>query len=711
VKPRRDPDDDSHLDREFHQLIGIPHQSETQDDELVNGELRKLIEKGVIKPGDIFTTNSPGYDELHAMVGVPHRSGKDDILADSEIENLAKSGKIKQTDMDLMAAMETFDDLMNTAEFLHRGGSAESLTEHDVYQNMLEVVDSVKKAGEKVLKNRPLAIKLLKNAHFLLRNVDKAILEKSGFDESMKAHKSDDTNVSSSNEGKSSIIKGKRSLSEMDKKSTLQDMINQFYINKNTVKIPSGPENVLHASHGSGQIDKILGKSRGFRSAEAADEKLSRALDSVKSFDEAVARLEEVRYDSDDETPESREKRESNKIKPELKTRGFSEDQYSWLLNEFNLTRNDVDSVRFLSKDQFSALESSLNEKSREEEYTIDDLVKVLKSARQLVPAELEAAAHGALHMGYHLGGRVRVAADPVVKLVNNKVVPGAKKMWGSAVESIPDDMKDWAGDGRRIAAKRMQAIAEYAGPRLDKMGKSMARLQEKLSISAEETLKELVPRIVPALQVFVGELQDTLELAREVIPPMVQVVGEQATPYYTGARDTMSENLVKPVYNFLTSDTIAKPVGSAIDTVAPVGKAAYEKMAGGGRVVYDEVSPVLGNLASSSGEVIREKVLPVVVDARHQAGRVGQNMKTSVRNVFKSTLDTMFDGVPKMLQQVSHEVHDAAKVFRGRYSSALGKMRSREEQDEVEGPASVSPPVFRHTKAPKRTYVTSTEL
>ena len=112
------------------------------------------------------------------------------------------------------------------------------------------------------------------------------------------------------------------------------------------------------------------------------------------------------------------------------------------------------------------------------------------------------------------------------------------------------------------------------------------------------------------------------MELAREV--------GEQAAPYYTGVRDTMSEseNVVNAVNNFLTSPPIAKPVGSAIDTVAHVGKAAYEKMAGGGRVVYDEVSPVLSDLASSSGEVIREKVLPVMVDARHQGGRVEKNVK-----------------------------------------------------------------------------------
>ena len=97
---------------------------------------------------------------------------------------------------------------------------------------------------------------------------------------------------------------------------------------------------------------------------------------------------------------------------------------------------------------------------------------------------------------------------------------------------------------------------------------------------------------------------------------------------------------------------------------------------------------------------------------------------------MLRGTLDTMFDGVPKILQQVSfspfntnvkqslfkvsHEVHDAAKVFRGRYSSALSKMRSREEQEKTvtsHAVTSVSPPVVRATKSPRRTYVTSTEL
>ena len=84
-----------------------------------------------------------------------------------------------------------------------------------------------------------------------------------------------------------------------------------------------------------------------------------------------------------------------------------------------------------------------------------------------MVPTELEAAAHGALHMGYHLGGRAKVAADPVVRMMNTRVLPEAKKMLGNAIERIPADVKEWAGDGRRIAAKRVQAVAEYAGPRL----------------------------------------------------------------------------------------------------------------------------------------------------------------------------------------------------------------------------------------------------
>jgi len=681
-------DEDTHLDQEFHRLIGVPHQSEKHDDVLVNIELGKLYDEGVLKKPNIVNNKEHDLNddlldaEFHKRVGVPHRSDhEDNALVDEELKRFVKEGKIKQTDLDLIEAMETFDNLMSTAETISQDVPSKSLSEREIHGIMEEVVENVKKAGEKVIHNKPIAFNLLERTHSILRNVDKVLAEKE---------------VSSST--KSTM---KRSVPEMDKKPTMQDMLSKFYINKNSLKLPT----------------TALRSPRQASSAEEVDEKLSRALDAVKSWEETMSRLEANKKMNDPESVKSsfsRNKREVRYTKPTLKTRGYSNDEYSWLLNEFNLTKGEVDSIQILNEEQFALLQSSLNEASHGKEYTMDDLNEVLKSARQLVPVELEAAAQGALQMGYHLGGRARVAADPVVKLVNNNVVPGAKTMWGNAVESIPDDVKDWAGDGRRIAAKRMQAIAEYARPRLTSMGNTMAKFQEQLSASAEETMKELIPSIVPTLQVVVAELQDTLELAREAIPPMVEEVGRNAAPYYNSVRDGMNANLVKPAYEILTNEKIAKPVGEAIDTMRPIGKVAYDNVAGSSRVVYDEVTPVLSNLATSSGDVMREQVLPAVEDARHQAGKIGKTVQSSVRDVLKGTLNTMFDGVPKMIQQVGHEMHDAAKVFRGTYSSALGKMKSREENPgpvQGAGPASVSPPVFRATKAPKRTYVTSTEL
>merc|ERR1719233_2005863 len=271
--------------------------------------------------------------------------------------------------------METLDSLMSTAETItHQDIPSKTLNEREILESMEEVVDNVKKAGEKVFHNKPLAFNLLERTHSILKNVDKVLAEKE---------------VSSNAKSKM-----KRSVPEMDKKPTMQDMLDKFYINKNSLKLPTTP----------------LKSLRQARSAEEVDEKLSKALDAVKTWEETMSRLSS-----------SRKKRELRySTKPTLKTRGYSNDQYSWLLNEFNLTKEEVDSIQILNEEQFAVLQSSLNESSHGKEYTMDDLNEVLESARQLVPVELEAAAQGALHMGYHLGGRARVAADPVVKLVNN---------------------------------------------------------------------------------------------------------------------------------------------------------------------------------------------------------------------------------------------------------------------------------------------------
>ena len=92
-------------------------------------------------------------------------------------------------------------------------------------------------------------------------------------------------------------------------------------------------------------------------------------------------------------------------------SRGFNSQEYNWLSKEFNLSKKEVDEVKNLSEEQFLKFSRNLQEteiSSMEGSYSADDLIQVFKSARQLVPAELEAAAAGIVQVGRHLGGRAR---------------------------------------------------------------------------------------------------------------------------------------------------------------------------------------------------------------------------------------------------------------------------------------------------------------
>ena len=53
---------------------------------------------------------------------------------------------------------------------------------------------------------------------------------------------------------------------------------------------------------------------------------------------------------------------------------------------------------------------------------------------------------------------------DPVVSLVWDTVFPGAGRLVDQAVESVPEDVKDWVGQGGKIAAKRVEMVVEYVG-------------------------------------------------------------------------------------------------------------------------------------------------------------------------------------------------------------------------------------------------------
>ena len=104
-----------------------------------------------------------------------------------------------------------------------------------------------------------------------------------------------------------------------------------------------------------------------------------------------------------------------------------------------------------------------------------------------------------------------RVAVDPVVSLVRDTVIPGAERLVDQAVETVPEDVKDWVGEGGKIAARRVEMVVEYVGPKLNQFSATLSEVQDQLG----ETAGEAVSSILPALQGVLEELKDTLEVAR----------------------------------------------------------------------------------------------------------------------------------------------------------------------------------------------------
>ena len=104
---------------------------------------------------------------------------------------------------------------------------------------------------------------------------------------------------------------------------------------------------------------------------------------------------------------------------------------------------------------------------------------------------------------------------DPVVTLVRDTVIPETGRLVNDAVEAVPHDVKDWVGEGGRIASKRFDAAVEYAGPKLIELGEVLSEVQEELAETAGDTFDKVAPTIIPALQSVVDALRDTLEVAR----------------------------------------------------------------------------------------------------------------------------------------------------------------------------------------------------
>jgi len=114
-------------------------------------------------------------------------------------------------------------------------------------------------------------------------------------------------------------------------------------------------------------------------------------------------------------------------------------------------------------------------------------------------------------------------------------------------------------------------------------------------------------------------------------------------------------------------------------------------------KLVYKDVLPVVGALAISSGEILREQVIPAMKDASARAGRVAtdtiqalqeyaplvrdalqSSMRESmdtVQNSMRDSIDTVMVGMKK----ASVGVSAAAKEFQSKYSSALTRLRAKQ--------------------------------
>jgi len=508
--------------------------------------------------GKLNEMNSNQLDQVfHAVVGTPHMSHAEDqkLLETSAMMDSPAKEQLKSAEVRFQNVMDGFEELMNVAESMKK--RRKRSTSSDVAQKNIYDDEEVRLNNE------------FEHAEDV--KVDTDFLDAmASLDELMYT---------------TEAKRRKRAASDSDYKDKFESLVFE--------KLEEILEILAKSSHKLEMGDK-KGAYRMLEKAKALVRNLNKE---VEQTDDGIlsrhSRSVKDVHKTDNEGF-------SNPIQEDLVTRGFTEDEYYWLQNEFSLSKEEADGLKAMSPEEFAQLIQTLRGTTStegEEDYSVSDLLAVLTEARQLVPSEVAAAAEGAVEVGWHLGGRAAEAVSPVVKVVRERVLPGATRLAATAVDSLPEDVRDWAAEGGRIAARRAEMVAEYAGPRLARLASTADKMRETLQETAGDAMAAVVPALVPSFQSAVDELRDTIQLAREMIPPRAE--------------------------------------------------AAYNSVA--------------------------DKVSPVAATVRQSIRKTGP----SIKDALKSSLNAVFTGVPKVIQKLSHEAHDAAKVFKGKYKSALKKMRS----------------------------------
>merc|ERR1719369_1637303 len=107
------------------------------------------------------------------------------------------------------------------------------------------------------------------------------------------------------------------------------------------------------------------------------------------------------------------------------------------------------------------------------------------------------------------------------------------------------------------------------------------------------------------------------------------------------------------------------------------------------GVAMYKDVMPMVGALAISSGEMMREKVIPAMKqfgeETSVRAGRVASETMKTLREYAPLVRDTLESSMGHIMVGMSNAgagVSAAAKEFQSRYSSALARIKKRHKEE-----------------------------
>merc|ERR1719153_1986135 len=104
---------------------------------------------------------------------------------------------------------------------------------------------------------------------------------------------------------------------------------------------------------------------------------------------------------------------------------------------------------------------------------------------------------------------------------------------------------------------------------------------------------------------------------------------------------------------------------------------------------IYKDVMPMVGALAISSGEMMREKVIPAMKqfgeETSVRAGRVASETMKTLREyapLVRETLESSMGHIMLGMSNAGAGVSAAAKEFQSRYSSALARIKKRHKEE-----------------------------